>query len=351
MRSLTLIFLAVLAALSVSLGIFAILPRMIVSESQTITTQQRVLVSSESLSTAARIQILHGSEQLELDLEDGRWRLTPLQGYDADQDLVAEWLEAIAGVRLIAPRTGKSALMGRLGLDEAHLAFGQSERIRILPENNRPILDIVLGDPAPSYVAPGRNADYVRIWNDHMAWLATRMPRAELTPIYWAEKTIVDVPFDDLRSVTIAERGNEPIQIQLSDGANVRLNVGDQPLDLVDAGRVPVLDDMRKLVAIEIVPLSKILLGESERFIILRLKNRILVELNLHNQGQRVWLTTRAFLADRVGLDPYRAEWLDDRVEDINERRSHWAFLIANDVADRLRRETQELRELVDRDQ
>ncbi|MBY6205327.1 DUF4340 domain-containing protein [Halomonas denitrificans] len=138
--------------------------------------------------------------------EDERWRVLDRDGYEADFQQVVDLLRTLAEAERSEPKTADPAWYGRLGVTDPADPDATGRRIEF-PGTD--LVPVIVGQ-----VDPTDSGSYVRSTDEEQAWLADRVIEVALDPVAWLEPGIMDIPADDLVSVTVTHADGETVRLQ-----------------------------------------------------------------------------------------------------------------------------------------
>ncbi len=350
MRARTNLLVGCVAGASIVAAAYAVLVRLS-TPGDMVSIPPPAMVDAERLEDARLIRIGRDGRELLIEQSDDVWRLPALGGYEANQVAVNSWLDRLRELRIIEPRTANPELLPRLGLDHGTAATDTAgATVEVSTPEGSLIADLVVGKSAPEFVLPGRSALYLRQSDGDQAWVAQGALPLSLDIQDWIDPVIFELAPDDIRSLTFVDGQNTPIQIVRQGSGRFDIVAADEVLAPSVQGYNPLIEAFSPLMAVNVM--TKTIAAEREPvfLVYLSLKNRLLIEIEVMplSADNSTDVTIRSFLADRVGLDPYRASSLQDRVEILNETRGNWLFRLPPETGMLLRQTFDELQRLAE---
>lgn len=170
-----------------------------------------------------------GAAAVRLRREDERWRVLDRDGYEADFQQVVDLLRTLAEAERSEPKTTNPDWYRRLGVAGMDDADASGRRIEFPGTELAPV---IVGQ-----VDPTDGGSYVRSTDEEQAWLADRVIEVAIDPVAWLEPGIMDIPADDLVSVTVTHADGETVRLQKVGGDGEADGEGEWVLRDVPEGR------------------------------------------------------------------------------------------------------------------
>ncbi|MEO1016559.1 MAG: DUF4340 domain-containing protein [Pseudomonadota bacterium] len=293
------------------------------------------LVRSEHLNDVTKIRLGRGEDQVEIEMSGGAWRLPQLADYQANQTTVESWLNTLGELSILEPRTDNPALLSELRLNDTDQTESHGAvNITLQSGGDVPDVDFLIGREAPEYASPGKPGFYLRLQASSQAWLAEGRLPTSLNIQEWIDPEILRVEPGDIRSITIADGDNVPIQVTRQGEDRFGVIEGGNIIASSIAGYDALFGLFDPLKTIEVTPQATFADSDPEFLLFVSLKNRLLIEITVSAMEDQTmnWVAVRSFLADRVGLDPYRTEALENRADTLNEARDAWLYRLEPDA-------------------
>lgn len=143
---------------------------------------------------------------IRLRRERDRWRVLEKDSYEADFDLVHGLLRSLAEGRRAEARTTNPEHFRRLGV--ADLSDPEADGAQ-LEFPGRDLPPLIVGHPDPT--GAGR---FVRLAGDGQVWLSDRLLDIPATPVDWLERSVMDIPSEDIAEVVIRHPDGDTVQLR-----------------------------------------------------------------------------------------------------------------------------------------
>lgn len=147
-----------------------------------------------------------GGEVIELRRDDTRWRLPDRDGYEADFARVLELLRNLSEASLAAEKTRNPEWYARLGVQDPGSADATGRRIDF---PGHELSSIIVGQ-ADSTGA----GSYVRRADEAQSWQIDRVLEVPADPVSWLERSIMDIPAQDIAEVVLRHPDGEVIRLR-----------------------------------------------------------------------------------------------------------------------------------------
>ena len=143
-------------------------------------------------------------------LKDGRWGLVDRGGYPVQESKLHAMLTALTELRLAQPRTSDPAQFSRLGVEDPTKPDANSNLLRILDANGKPILELITGHGRQRTQGKVDEEVYVRRPNENQSWLAEGALRVDHDPALWLDRDVANIDHGRVASVTVV-RGDKKL--------------------------------------------------------------------------------------------------------------------------------------------
>lgn len=144
---------------------------------------------AEQVNSINEVQVITAAKQTVATLQrkDDRWVVAEFQDYAANWPDLRELLAALAKARIVEPKTANPEYFSRLGVSDVAEADSQATLLRLQGEN----LDmaILVGNPAE-----GREGHYVRLADGDRALLIDQQLNLPTETRDWLLREIIDIP-------------------------------------------------------------------------------------------------------------------------------------------------------------
>ena len=161
----------------------------------------------DRLQQAARIELARGDTRFVLLRDGDGWVLPDKGKYPARADLVRQTLAGLAELEVVEAKTAKPDLLGRLNLTDVSAPDSQSTLITVKDTGGAALASLLVGKVRYGAGAGGNEGGmiYVRKPGDNQSWLVSGQLDLRTDPVDWAERTLVDVSSDKIRTITLTD--------------------------------------------------------------------------------------------------------------------------------------------------
>jgi len=158
------------------------------------------------------IDIETGSAQpvARLRRDEESWRVENKDGYEADFRRIHDLLRDLAEASRLEPKTSNPEWYPRLGLSDIESASARGVQVSF-PGTDLPA--VILGDQ--DGITEGR---YVRLGSQQQSWLTDRELAVPREASGWLERSVMDIPADELAEVTIIHPNGDRVRLKAADG-------------------------------------------------------------------------------------------------------------------------------------
>lgn len=142
--------------------------------------------------------------------DENRWRVENREGFEADFRRVHDLLRDLAEASRAEPKTAQIEWYPRLGLSD--IADESATGVRVsFPGTDLPA--VIMGDQDD--ITGGR---YIRLDGEQQSWLTDRELEIARDVNGWLERSVMDIPADELAEVTIVHPDGDRVRLRPADG-------------------------------------------------------------------------------------------------------------------------------------
>ena len=186
------------------------------------------------LQKAAKIEVIFQGKATTIALKDGKWGLAERAGYPVQDTKLHAMLTALTELRLVEARTSDPAQFSRLGVEDATKADANSNELRVLDTDGKPLVDVITGHRRMRTQGKVEEQVYVRRPNEQQSWLAEGALQVDHDPAQWLDRGIANI---DHRRIAL-------VKVTRGDSKLVFARDGDK-LALTDPADHPNLEDYK----------------------------------------------------------------------------------------------------------
>ncbi|MCW3473864.1 DUF4340 domain-containing protein [Limobrevibacterium gyesilva] len=163
------------------------------------------------LQDARRIEVTHQGKTMVIAQENGKWGLADRGGFPVQADKLRELLTGLTELRITEPRTSDPAQYSRLGVEDAQPPTSNSNLLRVLDSNGKPIAELIVGHRRVRTQGNVPESIYVRRPGEAGSWLAEGRLPVDADPQLWFDRDIANI--DHARIATIeVKRGDATLE-------------------------------------------------------------------------------------------------------------------------------------------
>ena len=158
----------------------------------------------------ARLELVGQGGRVTVARTAGGWGVEQKDGYRADPALVKALVLAVAGARVLEPRTALPDLHARIGVEDPAAPGAASTGVTLGAADGRPLAALILGKPAAS-----AGTLYARRAGEAASWLVRAdLAAIETEPLRWIDPAVPRVPRDAVAAVEIRQPDGRTLAIR-----------------------------------------------------------------------------------------------------------------------------------------
>lgn len=152
------------------------------------------------------LKIVAGGNNTVADLKhtDQTWVVANRANYPADMGKIRETLVTLANAQLMEKKTAKPEYYDRLGVQD--ISHAQATGVQLSMQGLDDPIELIVGD-----LAAGRNGFFVRRAGETQSWLASGNLSLPQDTVQWLDRSILDIPAEQVQGVTIRHPDGETI--------------------------------------------------------------------------------------------------------------------------------------------
>ncbi len=158
---------------------------------------------AEKLQKAAKVEIRHQAQVLDITLANGTWGLPDRGGYPVQQDRLRELLTGLTELRITEPRTADAGEYARLGVEDPQAAGANSNLLDVFDNTGAPIATLIVGHRRTRTRGNLPEAVYIRRPGETQSWLAEGSLPVDADPQLWLARDIVNIDHAKIASITV----------------------------------------------------------------------------------------------------------------------------------------------------
>ncbi len=194
----------------------------------------------QQLAEVVDIEVTRSNGQFVLSRRDGIWINNGAGGFPAIQVRVDRALSAIARLKYSEPKTRRSELYSKLGVDDVNAqmnsessfkADSKSTRLTVKNAVGAVLADVIIGNPKDSvYKGVGEHGSlYIRLPENELSWLAEGAVDARFDALEWSETQVTDFAADSLLALTVSHSQGEVVELHRKQSNDRKLTLKHLP--------------------------------------------------------------------------------------------------------------------------
>jgi len=266
-----------------------------------------------------------------LERGDGRWRVLEASSYSADWARLRALLSDLSRAEVIEEKTSNPEFYSRLGVEDVSRGGSNSLLIEFAPDSGLPAL--IIGNQAT-----GREGQYVRVQSEGSSALVGRKLDVPRERLQWLDRDIIDITDSEVVEVTITHPDGESLGAAKTsaDDADFQLQGIPKGREIKSNWTVNSMGGSLSELRLEgVVPDSEIDWSDAIVISLLTADGlRVTGDLVVREDAHWIRLISEAHQAatdSEVQEDATQASViaeLTERVKQINDRVSGWAYRI-----------------------
>lgn len=181
----------------------------------------------ERVNEASRVTVSAPDGSVTVTRKGEAWQVTEFDGYPADVARVRRAILQLAELRILEAKTSRADRYTDIDVEDRTAPGSKSKSVKLTLGADEIAVDLLVGKtrPARAMSAPGH---YVRRAGEERAYLVEGELELGATPLEWLDSSVVNLPVERVRQVTIRPAGDTAIIVaksrpedQLYDLANV----------------------------------------------------------------------------------------------------------------------------------
>lgn len=179
----------------------------------------------------AQVVVTRAGGAFTLAKKDAHWVLADRGGFPARDEQVAKAAEALAGLKLMEPKTAKPALLSRLDVDDPTAETSKATLVTLKNAQGAEIGRVILGKTRPDSLENPRAGVYARRPNEARAWLAEGDPKIAAATADWVERSVVALKAEQVRLVATVAADGARLDVARQKPEDKDFKIGDLPAD------------------------------------------------------------------------------------------------------------------------
>ena len=178
--------------------------------------------------SVAEIEVGRAGAGFALERRGDGWANTGLGGYSARAEPIETVLSEIAGLGYLEPKTARTVLYPKLGVEDAGSGAG-STRLTFRDGEGGVLADLIVGKARPRTANADRAGVYIRLPGRERAWLAEGILDVHRDAAGWSDREIADIDARSVRSMTVRHEDGEVIDLYRAEPDDRKLTLRNLP--------------------------------------------------------------------------------------------------------------------------
>ena len=178
--------------------------------------------------SVAGIEVGRAGAGFALERRGDGWANTGLGGYPARAELIETVLSEVAGLGYLEPKTARTALFPKLGVEDAGPGAG-STGLTLRDGDGGVLADLIVGRARPRTANADRAVVYIRLPGRERAWLAEGILDVHRDAAGWSDREIVDIDARSVRSMTVRHEDGEVVDLYRAESDDRKLTLRNLP--------------------------------------------------------------------------------------------------------------------------
>ena len=181
------------------------------------------------VSSIAEIEVARASGRFSLLRRESGWANMGIGGYPARSTRVEKAISAIAGLKYVEPKTGRSKLHHKLDVEDVTATSTESTRLTIKDAAGAVLADIIVGKPKKNATGLDHQGVYIRIPGDDRAWLVEGSLDVRYDAAEWSDRMVVDIDARSLTALTVRHANGEFVALHRDQPQDRKLTLTNLP--------------------------------------------------------------------------------------------------------------------------
>ncbi len=306
---------------------------------------------NETVGQATRLvyttgQGMQGTASITIERDErGIWRVLEREGYPARIDRVRKTILGFTELEAFEPRTSNPEWHRNLGLLEPE-NLGRAVRVQLLDRQGNEIAGLLAGEVVEATAdLQGRGFLYVRRDGEDQTWLARGSISLDKDVANWLDKTVVDLPLERIRQVTLWEGSETPVVLSRLKPEHPNFIIENVPDGFVSRGAPIVNASATAFAGFEFqdaVPVESIIFNNPP-IAVIETFNGLKLTLTIAGAGSGMWAKIVASVDPAALQEGADNSAVEAEATEINARIGEWAYKLEQNLGLRL---TQTMAEL-----
>ena len=183
---------------------------------------------NDRINSVTHIAVSRADGQFALARRAGGWANMGIGGYPATLTRVEDVLGAAAGLKYVVPKTKRSKLHHKLGVEDV-TAGAKSTRLTFKDASGTVLADVIAGKRKETIAGRYRQGVYIRLPGDERAWLAEGSLDVHHGAPDWSDRMVVDIDTRSLTTLVVTHADGEVVALHRNQPGDRKLTLKNLP--------------------------------------------------------------------------------------------------------------------------
>lgn len=175
---------------------------------------------SGQINSIKELDISGKGRKVSLVRQGDKWVIKEADGYPAEFDKIRQALLNLADLRVLAGKTKNPELYSRLGVEDPDKKEANSLLVTALGDNNKKLVDLIVGKERRTAAAGGKPGIYVRQPGDKQALLVGGSLDISSDLSDWFDRDIIDVNNERIQEILLQHADGSTVHLERTKGTD-----------------------------------------------------------------------------------------------------------------------------------
>lgn len=181
------------------------------------------------INDVTELSVATQSGTITLHRQEGTWRVKEKHDYPADLGTVRETLIGLAELKTLEPKTRKTELYEKLGLQDVDAEGSLSTGVTLKDVKGKTLAAAILGHDRPAQRKSGYKEIFIRKTGKPQTWLVEGRLVVEKNPGQWLDKELVQIETKRVRRLTVTHPDKTRLVVEKAKPADLDYQVANLP--------------------------------------------------------------------------------------------------------------------------
>ncbi len=181
------------------------------------------------INDVTELSVATQSGTITLHRQEGTWRVKEKHDYPADLGTVRETFIGLAELKTLEPKTRKTELYEKLGLQDVDAEGSLSTGVTLKDVKGKTLAAVILGHDRPAQRKSGYKEIFIRKTGKPQTWLVEGRLVVEKNPGQWLDKELVQIETKRVRRLTVTHPDKTRLVVEKAKPADLDYQVANLP--------------------------------------------------------------------------------------------------------------------------